>query len=272
MMVGRGLAADAAPVPAAAGPVRLAVAGLTSPARFSGVDLAVRGGEIVGLAGLVGAGRTELAQALFGLDPDVQGRVEVDGRPVRPRSPREAVARGLALVPEDRKRHGLVLSMNVRENVTLPLVDRFRRWLGVSDARAERRLAEEYRSRLAIRTPSVETPVAALSGGNQQKVVLARWVAAGGGVLLVDEPTRGVDVGAKREIHDLLADLARQGAAVLVISSDLPELLAISHRIVVLRQGRVAATLSRQQATPEAVLRWMTGLASSDSPQPASSG
>jgi ABC-type sugar transport system ATPase subunit len=150
--------------------------------------------------------------------------------------------------------------MNVRENLTLSIVDTFRRWFGTVDRRAETALADRFRRDLSIRAPSGETPVASLSGGNQQKIVFARALAAGCRVLLIDEPTRGVDVGAKREIHDLVRRLASQGAAVLMVSSDLPELLALAHRVVVLRQGRIAAELSRDEATPDAVLRAMAGI------------
>lgn len=262
LMVGRHVESlDAQATPTAEGPPRLRVTRLTSPGVFEDVSLEVRGGEIVGLAGLVGAGRTEVLEALYGLNPHVRGEVEVDGRPAHIATPQQAQGRGMALVPEDRKRHGLVLSMNVRENITLPLLDRFRGWLGLARRRGERRLADSYSRRFSIRAPGVETPVRGLSGGNQQKIVLAKALAAGGGVLLIDEPTRGVDVGAKQEIHDLIRDVVRDGAAVLLVSSELPELLALSHRIVVLRQGRVMGNLPRSQATPETVLRLMAGLA-----------
>jgi ABC-type sugar transport system ATPase subunit len=214
----------------------------------------------VGLAGLVGAGRTEVLEALFGLDQRAAGEILIDDRPVHIKSPRDAQRQGMVLIPEDRKRQGLVLGMNVRENVTLPVLDRFRRWLGISDRRAEAALTARFRQDLAIRAPSGETPVTALSGGNQQKIVLTRGLAAECRILLVDEPTRGVDVGAKREIHDLIRRQAAQGAAVIVVSSDLPELLTLAQRIVVLRQGQIVAELPRAAATPDAVLRAMAGL------------
>jgi ABC-type sugar transport system ATPase subunit len=163
-------------------------------------------------------------------------------------------------VPEDRKRQGLVLPMNVRENLTLPILDRFRRRFGRADRRAETALASQYCEQLSVRTPGTEATVNNLSGGNQQKIVIAKAVATGAKVLLVDEPTRGVDVGAKREIHDLLAQLASQGTAILVVSSDLPELLSIADRILILRAGQLAATLSREEAQPDTVLRHMTGI------------
>jgi len=261
LMVGRDVDDFVAPPVAPPGEVRLRVRGFTSPGKFAGIDLDVRRGEIVGLAGLVGAGRSEIAAALLGLDPHARGEVTLDGRPLGRLSPGRRIAGGLALVPEDRKRQGLVQSMNVRENLTLPFLNRFRGRVGIVRRGEERRQAEAAMRRLAIRAPGTETAVAALSGGNQQKIVLAKGTAAGASVLIVDEPTRGVDVGAKREIHELLARLAAEGAAILLISSDLPELLDLSHRVAVLRQGRIAAELTRAEATPEAVLRHMAGVA-----------
>ncbi len=242
---------------------RLRLRDFSSPRKFSSIDLDVRAGEIVGLAGLVGAGRTEITEAIYGLDPGARGMIEIDGRCVAVRSPREAQGLGIGLVPEDRKRHGLVLAMNVRENVTLPILDRFARFVGRASRAAETRFVEESSRRLSIRTPTVETAVNALSGGNQQKVVFAKGLAAECRVLLIDEPTRGVDVGAKREIHELIGRLAEQGVAILLVSSDLPELLALAHRVVVLRAGAIVATLDRNDADPETVLRHMTGLAAS---------
>jgi ABC-type sugar transport system ATPase subunit len=261
MMVGRTVEHFSPPIPPAGwGPCRLRLREFSSPGKFSGVNLEVRAGEVVGLAGLVGAGRTEIAKAVAGLDRAARGTIEIDGRPVRIPSPRESRMRGIGLIPEDRKRHGLVLGMNVRENITLPVLDRFRRAFDRADRRAETELAREFCQRLSIRTPGVETAVSALSGGNQQKIVFAKGLASDCRVLLIDEPTRGVDVGAKREIHELIGHLAAHGVAVLLISSDLPELLALSHRVVVLRAGQVVAELNRTEADPETVLRYMAGL------------
>jgi ribose transport system ATP-binding protein len=261
MMVGRSVEFDqTAEHDSAADQIRLEVRSLASPGRFADVHLTLRAGEIVGLAGLVGAGRTEVLEALFGLDHRAVGDILIDGKIAPINSPREAQRAGMVLIPEDRKRQGLVLGMNIRENVTLPILDRFRRRLGIADRRREAALADRYRQELAIRAPSSETPVTALSGGNQQKIVLTRGLAAECRILLIDEPTRGVDVGAKREIHDLVRKQAAQGAAVLVVSSDLPELLALAQRIVVLRQGKVVAELSCAAATPDAVLRAMAGI------------
>lgn len=237
----------------------LRVEGLSSPGKFRDVTFGLRAGEVVGVAGLVGAGRTELAEAIFGLDPAARGEVRVAGQPLPLTSPRTALARGLGLVPEDRKRHGLVLSMTARENLTLPLLGRLAR-LGWVNLRAERELVRQTFRRLRVRAASPEVTAAALSGGNQQKLVLARWLAARCQVLLLDEPTRGVDVGAKAEIHGLIDDLARAGSAVLLISSELPEVLNLSTRILVMREGRVVGELARSQATAEGVLRLMAGL------------
>lgn len=244
---------------ASPGPVRLAVRGLSSPGRFAGVSFELRAGEVLGLAGLVGSGRSEVAEAIFGLDPRACGEVSVGGAVRRIGAPDRAIALGLGLVPEDRKRSGLVLSMSARANLTLPVLGRIAR-LGWINAARERALVAEYFARLSVRGAGPEAPAGALSGGNQQKIVLARWLAAQCGVLLLDEPTRGVDVGAKAEIHALIGELARAGAAVLLISSELPEVLNLSTRVLVLRAGRVVAELPRAAADQETVMRAMAGL------------
>jgi ABC-type sugar transport system ATPase subunit len=236
----------------------LRVEGLTSPGRFEDVSFSLRAGEVLGLAGLVGAGRSELAQALFGLDSAARGGVFVDGRPVRLDSPRAALRHGLGLVPEERQRQGLVLGQSGRANTTLPILSRLSR-AGFVRRAQEHALVDEYFARLRVRgTP--EAAVAGLSGGNQQKIVLARWLAAQSRVLILDEPTRGVDVGAKAEIHALVDELAASGQAVLLISSELPELLALSTRVLVLRAGRVAGELARAEVDEESVLRLMAGV------------
>jgi ABC-type sugar transport system ATPase subunit len=250
---------------APAGDELLRVEGLESPGRFQGISLALRAGEVVGLAGLVGSGRSELAQALFGLDARATGKVWLSGRELPLGDPRVALARGLGYVPEDRKKQGLVLGLSVRENTTLPILKRLARALFV-DRGAERRLAAEQSERLRVKTPTLEAAVAGLSGGNQQKVVLAKWLAARCRVLLLDEPTRGVDVGAKAEIHALIDALAAQGNAVLLISSELPEVIRLSTRVLVLREGRLVGELGRAQVTQEAVLRLMAGLEGPPSP------
>jgi ABC-type sugar transport system ATPase subunit len=233
---------------------------LSCPGRFTDVSFSLRAGEVLGLAGLVGAGRSELARALFGLESGVTGSVHAHGTLVRIRSPRDAMARGIGLVPEDRKHQGLVLSMLARENVTLPFLERLARRTFIGRT-AERHVAAEYCDRLRVRAPHLDVPAASLSGGNQQKLVLARWLAAKSRVLMLDEPTRGVDVGTKAELHAWIDRLASDGHAVLLISSELPELLNLSTRILVLRRGRVVGDVPRDAATQDVLLRLMAGLA-----------
>ncbi|HTR76759.1 MAG TPA: sugar ABC transporter ATP-binding protein [Gemmatimonadaceae bacterium] len=259
-MIGRQLAPrDAGAV---AGPghgdERLRLDGLSSPGRFAGVSLTVHAGEIVGLAGLVGAGRSEIAHAVFGLDPGVSGSISVRGRPVRIGSPRDAMALGIGYVPEDRKRQGLVLPMRTRENVTLPTIERLSRLTWIQ-RRAEIDRTRGYFDRLRVRADP-ETATLSLSGGNQQKIVLAKWLAAESDILMLDEPTRGIDVGAKGELHAWIRRLAAEGVAVLLISSELPELLDLSSRILVVRQGRLVGELAGEHAGEDAVLRLMAGL------------
>ena len=242
----------------ARGEERLRVERLTSPGRFADVSFTLHAGEVLGLAGLVGAGRSEVAQAIFGLDPVSSGAVFVRGRPVTIRSARDAMAHRIGFVPEDRKKQGLVLSMRTRENATLPTLDRLAR-LGFVDGPAERATVSTYFDRLRVRATQ-ESVTAALSGGNQQKIVMAKWLAAQCDVLILDEPTRGVDVGAKAEIHAWVDTLASEGVAVLLISSELPELLNLSSRVLVLRSGRVVGELERAAATQDALLRLMAGL------------
>jgi rhamnose transport system ATP-binding protein len=222
------------------------------------VSLSVRAGEIVGLAGLVGAGRTELARILFGLTPADTGEIRLRGKPVVIDSPARAVELGLAYVPEDRRRHGVICELPVAANATLAVLRKVSS-LGWLDFGRERRLAQSFVERLAIKTPSVESPVANLSGGNQQKVAVARWLAAEPAVLILDEPTQGVDVGAKAEIHRLMSELAARGLAILMISSELPEILGMSDRIAVVRGGCLAGVLDRAAATQEAVLALALG-------------
>lgn len=240
--------------------VVLRVQGLSSPGRFKDVSFDVQAGEIVGFAGLVGAGRSEVAKAIFGLDRRAAGSVEISGAVLSLGLVRRSMRQGIALVPEDRKRQGLILPMSGRANMSLPLLDRLSR-LGLLDQRRERIQTTEYFQRLKVRTPSIETPVAALSGGNQQKVALAKWLARGAKLLIVDEPTRGVDVGAKAAIHQLIDALAHSGVAVMLISSELPEVLNLSTRIIVMREGRIVGEVPRADATQERVLRLMAGVA-----------
>jgi inositol transport system ATP-binding protein len=225
---------------------------------LSGVGFEVRHGEILGIAGLVGAGRTEMARAVFGADPFDSGRVFVDGKPVHIRSPQDAIRHGIGLVPEDRKQQALFLSLAVRTNLSMAAHDKISRFGVFIDEAAESALIEEFRKALNIRMASPEQLVANLSGGNQQKVVLARWLALRPRVLIVDEPTRGIDVGAKVEVHNLLFEMARSGIAIIAISSELPEVLAISDRIVTMREGRVTGEMMRTEASEEALMTLMT--------------
>jgi len=238
----------------------LRVEGFSSPGKFHDVSFTLRAGEVLGFAGLVGAGRSEVAQALFGLDPGATGRVTIRGRAIRLTGPRDAMREGVGLVPEDRKRQGLVLSMTALANTTLPFLGRMSRWSFIK-RRSERSLVGSYFERLRVRAPTVDVVTAGLSGGNQQKLVLAKWLAANCQILILDEPTRGVDVGAKAEIHALIDELASRGAAVLLISSELPEIVNLCTRIIVLREGRIAGELPRATATQDALMRLMAGVA-----------
>ena len=260
MMIGRPLA-EYFPMHlwAAPGEVRLRVSGLTSRRKFDDISFEVRAGEIVGMAGLVGSGRSEVALAVFGLDAAARGTIEVDGKGMRLGSVREAMRRGIGLVPEDRRRQGLILAMTCRQNFSLVVLDRLSRW-GLLRHGREAREAEAFFARLRVKAPSIETPAASLSGGNQQKVVLAKWLARELKVLIVDEPTRGVDIGAKAAIHGLIDELARQGLAVLLISSELPEVLNLSTRILVMRAGRLAGAIPRGSATQAGLMRLMAGV------------
>jgi inositol transport system ATP-binding protein len=224
-----------------------------------GISLQIRRGEILGLAGLVGAGRTELVRALFGADPFEGGKLYFEGQAVTVRSPAEAIALGMALVPEDRKQQGLFLSHSIRMNLSLPNLTRLllRPFSFFIDQRAERQLVEQYRKALRIRMANQEVVVGTLSGGNQQKVILARCMALKPKLLIVDEPTRGIDIGAKAEVHQLLRELARNGTAVVVVSSELPEVLSLSDRIVTVKEGRISGDLPAREATEEKLMKLM---------------
>ena len=261
MMIGRSLD-EYFPthIHARAGDELLRVEQLSSPGRFEQVSFTLRSGEVLGFAGLVGAGRSEMAQAIFGLDAASTGRVLVRGQPIERRGPKDAMRAGLGLVPEDRKRQGLVLSMTALANTTLPVLDMLSRWSFIR-RQAERSLVQRYFERLRVRASGIDVVTAGLSGGNQQKLVLAKWLAARCQILMLDEPTRGVDVGAKAEIHALINDLASTGAGVILISSELPEVLNLCTRIIVLRAGRIAGELPRAAATQDALMRLMAGVA-----------
>jgi ABC-type sugar transport system ATPase subunit len=244
-----------------AGPIILSAKGLSSPGQFHDVSFDVRAGEIVGFAGLVGAGRSEVAKAIFGLDKRATGMVMVNGQRLRLGRVKDAMRSGLGLVPEDRKRQGLVLMMGGRQNFSLAMLERMRRLWVMIDTGRERRMALDYFEKLRVKTQSLEMPVAGLSGGNQQKVALAKWLGRGAKLLIVDEPTRGVDVGAKAAIHALIDNLAREGAGIMLISSELPELLNLSTRVLVMREGRLVAELPREELSQERVVRYMAGVA-----------
>ena len=267
LMVGRQVdALFAHRAPAKTGEVALRVEGLSRRGKaqdqnatvLDNVSLEVRRGEILGLAGLVGAGRTELARAVFGADPFDSGRVLIDGQPAAIRSPQDAIRRGIGLVPEDRKQQALFLTLGVRFNLSMAAHERILRGKIFIDEAAERRMVDEYRKALNIRMASQEQIVANLSGGNQQKVVLARWLALQPKVLIVDEPTRGIDIGAKVEVHNLLFEMAQRGIAVIAISSELAEVLAISDRIVTMREGRITGEIDRESANEERLMTMMT--------------
>jgi ABC-type sugar transport system ATPase subunit len=223
------------------------------------ISLQVRAGEVLALAGAMGAGRTTLLSTLFGLAPGrSSGRIAVDGEQVTLRSPAQAVARGVALVPEDRKECGLVLGMSVAENLTLAGLSRITPG-GLVDSIREERVAAEHVKELRIKTASLTGEVATLSGGNQQKVVIGKWLLTEPRILLLDEPTRGVDVGAKAEIYRLIRKLTGAGKAVIMASSDLPEVLLLADRVLVLREGRLAGELSREETTQESILKLAIG-------------
>jgi rhamnose transport system ATP-binding protein len=222
------------------------------------VNLTIRSGEIIGLAGLVGSGRTQLAEALFGLATVSQGSIYIDGRAVQIRSPRDTTQAGLAYVPEDRRRHGVILEMSICSNVTLASLDKLSK-NGMLQKRAERDVAQDFTERLHLKAPSIETLVKNLSGGNQQKVALARWLMIKPRVLILDEPTQGIDVHAKSEIYHLIGALAEKGMAILLISSEMSEILALSDRIAVMSKGELVGIFDRKDASPDEILRLALG-------------
>ncbi len=260
-MVGRELTQLFPHIPHPPGEVLLRAHNLCRSGLFEGISFEIRAGEIVGMAGLVGAGRSEVAQAIFGILPLDAGFVEVNGRRIMPRAPWEAMAAGIFYIPEDRHRQGVVAPLSVRSNLTLAILQRLTRF-GLIDERAERALAQTYRERLRIRIADLEQPVGTLSGGNQQKVVLARGLATRPRVLILDEPTRGIDVGTKAEIHRLMDELAARGMGILMISSELPEILGMSDRILVMRAGRLVGELQRDEASQERIMALAMGLVS----------
>ncbi|MFI5897615.1 sugar ABC transporter ATP-binding protein [Actinoplanes sp. NPDC051513] len=252
-MVGRDLSALFPKQEVEPGEVMLEVSGLSREGVFRDITFDVRAGEIVALAGLVGAGRSEVMQAVFGVDPYDSGVVRVKGKRLKPGNPRAAMAAGMALVPEDRRQQGLVMELSIERNITLPRARKLAR-LGLLFGGVEKRAAATWAEKLQTKLGRLSDAVGTLSGGNQQKVVLAKWLSTGPQLLIVDEPTRGIDVGTKAEVHRLMSSLAADGLAVVMVSSELPEVLGMADRVVVLREGRVAATLTRAEATEESVM------------------
>jgi len=259
MMIGRKLDLSRSALDHELGDVALEVRGLSCGDLYRDVSFQVRRGEVLGFYGLVGAGRTEIAETLFGLRDPSAGEILIDGEAVRIRSPADAIARGVSLVPEDRKGQGLVLGMNCRDNMTLPQVDDLKAGPFMAEG-AEIAIFDQYRDKLDIRTPGWRQKVGNLSGGNQQKIVIGKWLSMHPSVLIVDEPTRGIDVGSKSEIHKLLRALAAQGYAVIVISSEMPEVLHVSDRIAAMYSGRIMRTFTADEVTEDSLIQAISGL------------
>ncbi len=253
-MVGREIDLTKAPTSSARKDLVLSVTNLSRNGVFEGVTFDLHRGEVLGFAGLIGAGRTDVGLALFGIEPATSGTILLNGKPVTVRSARDGMNLGIAYVSEDRRQLGLVLPMAIFANITLPVLRRYLNRLGLVRTGLERRTADAFRTRLAIRAPSVDLEVAKLSGGNQQKVMLSKWLNTNPSVLIFDEPTRGVDVGSKAEVHAIIGQLAAEGIGVIVISSDLPEVLVLSDRVLVMREGRQMAILDRAEANEETVM------------------
>ncbi len=253
LMVGRDVTEMFPKFPADLGEDVLVVNGLTQKGVFNDISFTVRSGEIVGLAGLVGAGRSEVVRAIFGVDPYQSGTVTVSGRTLPKGNPKAAMVQGIALVPEDRRKQGQVLEQSVSRNLTLAIRHRLAK-MGLIWGGLENESAKVWASRLEVKTAALDAETGTLSGGNQQKVVLAKWLATDPKVLIVDEPTRGIDVGTKAEVHRLISQLAQEGLAILMISSELPEVLGMADRVLVMRAGRLTGEFDRADATPEAVM------------------
>jgi ribose transport system ATP-binding protein len=259
LMIGRSLDLTHAIVPAQMGDVALKVDGLSCGSLFQDVSFQVRSGEVVGFYGLVGAGRTEIAETLFGLRTPTAGQIEIAGLPVKITSPIEAIGHGISLVPEDRKEQGLVLGMNCRDNMTLPQVGHLTNGPFVSSAK-EAAIFNIYHEKLEIKTPSWKQKAGNLSGGNQQKIVIGKWLSMAPRVLIVDEPTRGIDVGSKSEIHNLIRALAAQGYAIIVISSEMPEVLRVSDRVIAMFHGRIMREFGATEVTEDNLVQAISGI------------
>jgi ABC-type sugar transport system ATPase subunit len=237
----------------------LAVQGLGREGSYSDISFSLARGEVLGMFGLVGSGRTPVARSIFGAEPPTSGEIRLEGKTIRPRSPREAVQAGIALLTEDRKRDGLVLSCSMRDNISLATMQQVSRWGFLNRRQQDARVQAEVRD-LAIRPPQLERLVRQLSGGNQQKVALAKWLLSRAKVLILDEPTRGVDVATKVDIYHIMSDLAASGVGILLISSELPEILGMSDRVLVMREGRLVGEFTRAQASEESLLACAAGL------------
>ncbi len=259
LMVGRELSAVFPKRPVTLGETVFELKNLSSAeAGVENINLTIRSGEILGLAGLVGAGRTELARTVFGLTPADEGDILLNGLSLKINNPSEAIAHGIAYVPEDRRRHGVVLELPISQNMTLSSLSKISNSGAINFAQ-EREISKEYVEKLGVKTPAIFASVSTLSGGNQQKVALSRWLATEPKVLILDEPTQGIDVGAKSEIHSLMCDLAERGMAILMISSELPEVLGMSDRIAVMHGGKIVGILDREEATQQNVLSLALG-------------
>ncbi|NTJ67699.1 sugar ABC transporter ATP-binding protein [Agrobacterium rhizogenes] len=258
LMVGRTISSIFPKEEVPIGDVVLSVEKLTRTGAFEDISFTVRAGEIVGLSGLIGAGRTEVARVIFGLDEADGGMIRLNGAVLKPKSPKDAISKGIAMVSEDRKAEGLVLCRSVGENISLANLKKFAGGLFISE-RQEETAAQRMIKMLQIKTPDTAMIVENLSGGNQQKIVLAKWLLGDLKLLILDEPTRGIDVGSKSEIHRLMSEFARQGLAIIMISSELPEILGMSDRVVVMSEGRVAGELTRSEANQESIMRLATG-------------
>jgi rhamnose transport system ATP-binding protein len=258
-MVGRetGLLQPRPPVPQ--GGLLLSVRGLSRAGVFEDVNFDLHRGEVLGFGGLIGAGRTDVGLALFGIEPATAGTIILNGKRAAINSPREGMRLGIAYASEDRRQLGLSLPMSISANISLPVLVRYLNRVGLVRTSLEKATAETFRKRLAIRTPSVDLAVAKLSGGNQQKVMLSKWLNTRPSVMILDEPTRGIDVGAKAEVHNMICELAAEGVGIILISSDLPEVLAMSDRVLVMREGRQTAILNRNEANQESVMRAAMG-------------
>ena len=258
-MVGRDLADYYPAKNSAIGPIVFEVKKLSSERKFQDVSFQVKSGEIVGFSGLMGAGRTEIMRSIFGIDPLDGGEMYLEDKKITISNPNDAIRQGIGFLTENRKEEGLILDYSISENISLPSIDGFRK-NGLIDTQAEKDFVELLMERLQVKAEGRDDIVSGLSGGNQQKVVLAKWIGIGSKVLILDEPTRGVDVGAKREIYQLINELADRGVAIIMVSSDLPEVLGVSDRIVVVHEGKISGELQRGEATEEKIMKLATGV------------